>query len=145
MFREIAITQALKAPAAKVFAAFLDPVKLARWFFPDNFSVEEGFIEGHAGGRFYARMINPGGIPVEVSGSVLQVESPYRLVFTWRWQAAEFGDELTTVDISIRDEEQGCVLAIRHGPFNAAAFSLHEAGWRAALARLPAALAGILA
>ena len=61
MFREIAITQALKAPAAKVFAAFLDPVKLARWFFPDNFSVEElKAAVREAGGR--ARLEASGGV-----------------------------------------------------------------------------------
>ncbi|MBN8223110.1 MAG: SRPBCC domain-containing protein, partial [Spirochaetes bacterium] len=73
---------------------------------------------------------------------MLRVEQPHRLVFTWQWRAAEFGDELTTVDISIREEAQGCVLSIQHGPFEAAALSLHEAGWRAAVGRLPAALAG---
>jgi uncharacterized protein YndB with AHSA1/START domain len=77
-------------------------------------------------------------------GEFVEVESPWRVVFTWGWE----GDERvppgsTTVELTLQPDGDGTVLRLRHtGLPDGEAAALHEEGWRFFTDRLVATVRG---
>lgn len=79
--REIVQTRLLEAPREIVWAAWTDPVKLAKWWGPDGFHNEIHELDLRPGGLFRLTMVGPDGTryPNEIRYRV--VEAPLRLVY----------------------------------------------------------------
>jgi len=129
------IDRTLPVPPERVWRALTDPVALAAWFWPAHFHTTAA-VDARPGGRF--RIDGPGGPGggIGVTGEYAVVESPSRLVFTWRWDG-EDGQTLVTIELS--GVEGGTALTLTHERFASDPDrDNHYIGWSDCLARLPA-------
>ena len=129
----LTLTRRLKAPAAKVFAAWTDPQLITRWWHPvaSNDRVEAE-IDLRIGGRFRVRVHTAGGEQHDVGGEYREIVPHSRLVFTWAWHSTPERESLVTV--ALEDITDGTLLTLSHQRFfDEAARDRHQVGWCVAL------------
>ena len=119
----------LDAPPAKVYAAWTDPEKIARWFGPANAkpgSVQAD-IDARIGGRFRISFSTDDEY-YEVGGVYREVVPNQRLVFSWAWHSTP--ERESQVTISLKPDGDGTLLTLHHEQlFDQAARDSHERGW----------------
>ena len=126
----------LNAAPAKVYAAWTDPEKIARWFGPSQ--VKDGTVQAEidlrVGGR-YRISFNAKGTYNEVGGVYREVVPNQRLVFSWAWHSTPERESLVTV--TLKPDGAGTLLTLHHEQFfDQAAADGHRNGWTGSLDRL---------
>lgn len=106
----VQVTHHFRQPAERVFDAWLDAEKASRFMF----STETGDlvrcdIDARVGGEFVMTDRRPDG-DVEHRGRYLEIERPYRLVFTFGIPAESADVDVVTVEI--RPVDGGCQLTL---------------------------------
>src|SRR3954463_8200753 len=83
----LVLKRRINAPPAKVYEAWTDPAKLARWFGPRRVESVQAETDVRVGGRY--RMVAQGadGEVHEVGGTYREVIANEKLVFTWAWRS----------------------------------------------------------
>lgn len=81
--RDLTITRIIKAPPARLWQAWTDPVQLAHWFLPEPSILRVDRLDVRPGGALLTAMSENGGpfVP-HIDGLFLDVEEGRRLVFT---------------------------------------------------------------
>jgi len=131
----LTLKRRLKAPPAKVFAAWTDPEKVRGWMGPGEIKVVHAESDLRAGGRFRWLMKAPSGEDHDVSGVYREVIPNEKLVFTWAWKTAPERESLVTV--LLKPDAGGTLLTLTHEQFfDADARDRHQGGWNAALDKL---------
>jgi uncharacterized protein YndB with AHSA1/START domain len=77
----ISIERTFRAPPEKVFDAWTDPAKLARWFGPDGFTTTTHELDLRAGGEWRHTMRGPDGTEYPNRIRFVEVACPSRLVY----------------------------------------------------------------
>ena len=123
----------VEAPPETVFQYFTDPMKMVRWM------GMEATLDPRAGG--VCRINLNGSMMI---GEFVQVDPPWRLVFTWGWETELFavGPQSTAVEVSFTPDKDGTIVRLRHCRMPAAGVTFHSAGWEHYLERLAVAAAG---
>ena len=102
--REVVVTRVVSAPRRLVFAAWTEPRHLQRWLTgPEGWSMPVCEIDLRAGGRWRYVYRKASGKEMTLTGSVLEVVPPERLVTTESW-GAEWPD---TVNSLVLTESEG--------------------------------------
>lgn len=131
----LTLKRRLQAPPAKVYAAWTDPEKIARWWGPEQIESVRAETDVRVGGRFRVIMQASDGETHDVSGVYREVVPDERLVFTWAWISTPERESLVTV--ALRPDGDGTVLTLTHEQFfNEAARDGHRSGWTQALDKL---------
>ncbi len=131
----LAIKRRLNASAAKVYEAFTDPAKIARWFGPAGAECLLTESDARVGGRYRFVMRGPDGEEHDVSGAYREVVPNEKLVFTWAWRSTPERESLVTV--TLKPDGEGTLLTLLHEQFfDEAARDRHEFGWSGALDKL---------
>jgi uncharacterized protein YndB with AHSA1/START domain len=133
----LTLTRRLRATPAKVYAAWTDPEKIARWFGPAD--IEEGSvraeIEPRVGGRYRLRFRSDSGEYHEVGGVYRDMVPDRRLAFSWAWHSTPERESVVTV--SLQPDGDGTLLTLhQEALFDEAARDGHERGWHGGLDRL---------
>ncbi len=130
------VERRVRAPAERVFDAWLDSAMLIRWMLRP--AVREGDllrvnVETHVGGRFSFTVLRHGQEVVTYVGRYLHLNRPRRLVFTWG--IAGLSEDQSRVTIDLLPVDAGCDLALTHElrPHLADLVGSMEAGWTAML------------
>jgi uncharacterized protein YndB with AHSA1/START domain len=76
------VTQRFAASAERVFDAWLDPARIARWFGPGLGEIVRVDVDARIGGRF-SIVQRRGRDDVDHIGEYIEIDRPRRLVFTW--------------------------------------------------------------
>jgi uncharacterized protein YndB with AHSA1/START domain len=127
----------LPAPRPVVFGACVEPDDLAQWWGPHGFTVQHIELDLRVGGGYRFGMQPPDGELFHLSGEFREVESPARLVYTFRWEEPDPDDRETMVSLSFRDLGDATDLALVQSGFaTEARRALHDAGWTDSLDRL---------
>jgi uncharacterized protein YndB with AHSA1/START domain len=104
-----------------VFSFFTDDARWASWWGAGS------VIEPRPGGRMLIKY--PGG--VEVTGEVIEVRAPERIVFTYGYvQNPKFGPGASRVTIQLESVADGTRLSLTHQFAEAADRDHHVQGWR---------------
>jgi uncharacterized protein YndB with AHSA1/START domain len=74
-------TRTFAAPAALVFRAWTDPVHLAHWWGPHDFTNPICEFDARVGGKIHIDMRGPDGVVHTMRGEVREIEAPRKLVF----------------------------------------------------------------
>jgi len=132
----LSFTRRLKAPPAKVYAAWTDPQKIIRWFGrsdakPNSFHAE---IDARIGGRFRVSFSTAEEY-YEVDGVYREVVPNEKLVFSWAWHSTP--ERQSQVTVALKPDGDGTLLTLLHEQlFDQAARDGHERGWIDALDKL---------
>lgn len=71
----------IPAPREAVFAAWIEPEQLARWYGPTVFGNEDVEVDATVGGRFQVVMVAPSGDRYPAGGEFVEITPPERLVY----------------------------------------------------------------
>jgi len=133
----LTLKRRLIAPPAKVYAAWTDPEKIARWFGPSQVKAGsvQADIDARIGGRFRIRLNTDDGAQHEAAGTYREVVPNEKLVFSWAWHSTPERESLVTV--TLQPDGGGTLLTVHHEAFfDEAARDDHEIGWSGALDKL---------
>jgi uncharacterized protein YndB with AHSA1/START domain len=111
----------IRAPREVVFRFFTDNARWAAWWGAGS------SIEPHPGGRVFIRY--PGG--TEVSGEIVEIDEPERIVFTYGYVAgAPIPAGSSLVTITLERERAGTRVRLTHAFAEPAVRDQHIQGWR---------------
>jgi uncharacterized protein YndB with AHSA1/START domain len=133
------VANTIKAPRARVFAAFTTPSILAKWFAPGTRLPLPDLLDVRPGGRFRITMKGEDDAPT-ATGEYKEVIDGRKLVFTWSWE----GDpsQPTLVTVTLTDVPGGTEVVLIHERFaSAETREQHRQGWQAIIDKLPALFA----
>ena len=131
----LTLKRRLKAPPAKVFAAWTDPEKVKRWIGPGEIKVIVAEGDAHVGGRYHWLMRSPEGNEHDVSGVYREIVANEKLVFTWAWKSAP--EQQTLVTVLLKPDGDGTLLTLIHENFaDEDARDSHQGGWSSSLDKL---------
>ena len=120
----------VNAPPETVFAMFVDPRLLMRWFGAAE-------LDPRPGGVFRVTLAT-GDV---CSGRYLEVDPPRRVVFTWGWenqQAIPVRPGSSTVAVDLTPDGSGTHLRLVHSGLDGDTALIHEHGWMRFLDRFEA-------
>jgi uncharacterized protein YndB with AHSA1/START domain len=132
----VEVRRRLKAAPEKVFAAFADPVLVARWLRPaPEVALTVLAFDFRPGGAYRLAYDVPDGRRMIVGGIYRAIERPWRIVFSWR---IEPPDEHAGIDsevtVTLVPSGGATELTIRHAGWGRAdAEARHHLGWQGAL------------
>jgi uncharacterized protein YndB with AHSA1/START domain len=131
----------LGVPREIVFAACIEPQRLAEWWGPKGFSSSSVELDPQPGGMYRIGMQPPEGELFYLRGTFREVDSPNRLVYTFEWEDPDPDDRENVVTLAFLETGGGTLLSLEQGPFaTEARYELHRAGWTDALERLEESL-----
>ena len=131
------LEKTLQAPRELVFAACVEPQKLAEWWGPAGFTSPSVDLDVREGGRYRITMQPPDGEAFHLRGGYSVVDPPQRLVYTFEWEEPDPDDRETVVKLCFLEDREGTRLVLDQGPFvTEARYGLHERGWTETLERL---------
>jgi uncharacterized protein YndB with AHSA1/START domain len=119
------------ASPERVFTAWIDPDRLARWMSPVGHA--EAQVEPWVGGCLRVTMIGSG-VRIEHHGEYREVVPHRRLVFTW--QSPYTGPEPSLVTVQLEPTDGGTVLTLLHERLPVDQVESHRHGWAPMLDRL---------
>jgi uncharacterized protein YndB with AHSA1/START domain len=128
----------IAAPPEILFALWVDPAQLIKWWAPDGFSASVEALETMPGGRWRVGLRGPDGAGPSMSGVYRIVEPPRRLAFSWAWdgEGGARGHE-SEVTVNFEAAPGGTRLVLVHQGFDGRpARDRHNNGWSAALGQL---------
>jgi len=131
----LTLKRRLNASPAKVFSAWTDAQKIARWMGPEGVDVLSAETNARVGGRYRLVMRSPDGETHDVSGVYREVVPNEKLVFTWAWKSTPERESLVTV--TLKPDGDGTLLTLTHEQFfDETARDHHQNGWIGALDKL---------
>ena len=131
----LTLQRTVAASPERVWAALTDAGALAAWFWPPALRTEVE-LDPRRGGGYVIHAPDQ----MTVRGTYQEVEPPYRLRFSWRWDGEA---EQTEVAIDLSTVDDGTAVALTHDGFASdASRDNHITGWSDCLDRLPGFLVG---
>lgn len=131
----------LAAPPEDIFRMLTDSAELSQWWGPHGFTLPAVDLNLTEGGRYRFRMRPPDGEPFHLAGEFLEIDPPWRLVYTFRWEEPTPDDRETVVDLALHSDGKGTRLALSQGPFlTEERLALHRSGWTESFEKLRAVL-----
>ncbi len=133
------ISSTIKAPRAKVYAAWTTPEILSQWFAPGARNPHAEVLDVRPSGKYKIIMKGEEDSPVVV-GEYKEVVASEKLVFTWSWE----GDpsQPTLVTVTFADTKDGTEVVLVHERFaTAETCENHRMGWQAIMDKMPALFA----
>ena len=134
----VEVTTTIRAPRERVFDAWLNPDRLARFLCAGDTHVARIEVEARVGGAFRVVMANDKGSS-DHRGQYLEIQRPERLRFTWASPATNGAD--TDVTVTFETTDEGTRVTLVHvGLPDATAAGRHDSGWQSILAKCRALL-----
>jgi uncharacterized protein YndB with AHSA1/START domain len=133
----LTLKRRLNARPAKVYAAWTDAEKIARWWGPAGTVAGSvrAEMDVRVGGRFRVSFQTGDGEYHEVGGVYQEVVPDRRLVFSWAWHSTPERESL--VAVTLQADDDGTLLTLHHEQFaDQAARDGHERGWSGTLDKL---------
>ena len=138
----LTLKRRIDAGSEKIYAAWTDAEKIARWFGPSQ--VKDGTVRAEidlrVGGRYRISFESADGEYHQVGGVYREIVPNQLLVFSWAWHTTPERESQLT--ISLKPDGGATLLTLRQEAlFDEAARSGHERGWTESLDKLERYLA----
>lgn len=131
------LERVLNAHSQQIFSALTEPSQLAEWWGPHGFTTPEIELDLAVGGGYRFTMQPPDGDSFHLSGEFREIESPSRLVYTFRWEEPDPDDRETVVKLTLRAVGDATKVVLSQGEFaTEARLALHRSGWADSLEKL---------
>ena len=129
------VRRVIRAPRARVFAAWTTAAELKRWHAPGPLHVGLAELDVRVGGAYRIHMVAPDGTEHRVSGVFREVDPPRRLSYTWGWDGDHpVKDSVVTIDFL--DQGTSTEVVLRHAIAHDKERTSHTGGWTAILEKL---------
>lgn len=142
MSRQLALVvrRTIKAPVARVFAAWTQPEQLRRWWGPRPVTCSEATVDLRMGGAYRIGNRLPDQSVIWISGEFEVVEPPERLVYTWHVEGKDRPTaERSRVTVRFAHCPTGTEVVVVHERIDSEETRAdHERGWRGCLESLDA-------
>lgn len=128
---ELTVRRVIAARPERLFEAWTRPQLLQQWWGPAGVRCIAAEVDLRPGGAYRIGNQVPDGRVIWISGEFETVESPHRLVYTWR-----VGDEpVSRVTVTFTPRIDGTTEVVVHHQriHSPAARDDHEAGWNGCL------------
>lgn len=138
----LTIQRRLNAKPDRVYAAWTEPEKIARWFGPSVVLQDtvKAKMDVRVGGSFQVSFESEDGEFHQVGGTYHEVEPNKRLVFSWAWHSTP--ERESQVTVTLRSEGEHTLLTLMHEQlFDEAAKIGHTRGWTGSMDKLEAMFA----
>ncbi|MBL8832775.1 MAG: SRPBCC domain-containing protein [Rhodospirillales bacterium] len=132
----IMVRREIKAPAADLFDAWLDPELLAQWMRPGDFAPARVKNDPRVGGSFEISMQSACGDGILHTGVYRKIDRPRVLVFTWISVHTQERETLVTVTFNRRGPSATEIVITHEMLPTADAASKHAGGWGSLLEKL---------
>src|SRR3954454_14450555 len=96
----------LVVPQERVFAAFVDPEQLRRWWGPAGFTVQDLQFDAVEGTDYRIAMQPPDGDVFHIRGTFHAVEPPHRLTYTFNYEEPDPEDQETLVTLTFERQTE---------------------------------------
>jgi uncharacterized protein YndB with AHSA1/START domain len=137
---QLSIKRTFDAPITRLFACFTQPELLVQWHSPSDSMTVDALVDLQPGGSYRIGMTGEDGQAHIAVGQFREIDEPYRLVYSWRWEGGEGQDTLVTVLFS----ELGAQTEVEliHTGFDSDDTTQHHSqGWMGIFSRLAIHLA----
>ena len=129
----VEVTTTIRATRERVFDAWLDPVRLARFLCAGDTHVARVAVDARLGGTFHVVMASEEG-EFDHRGRYVEIARPERLRFTWI--SAATGGAETDVTVTFESIAEGTRVTLVHvGLPDEAAAKRHHGGWQSILSK----------
>jgi uncharacterized protein YndB with AHSA1/START domain len=130
----VSLTRRIKASPAKLYDAWTDPAKLARWWAPRGVEVVSCEAEVRVGGAYRILMRDTEGRLYDLAGEYRELQPGARLAFTWGLSPEDRGSIIT---VTFRGYGNETELTLTHeGEADDPTRGEREQGWSSLLRRL---------
>jgi uncharacterized protein YndB with AHSA1/START domain len=130
---DITMTQEVAAPPDRVFEAWVDPERLASWWWP-HLPDTTYDLDARVGGGYVIRSRSAG---IGVHGIFEVLDPPDRLELTWVWEDDGLDGPEERVAVEFSGTDHGTLVTVRHTTAAAGAAGFRQ-GWTDVLERLAA-------
>ncbi len=132
------IKRFIKAPRARVYAAWTDPAQMKEWFGPENVETRELIADVRVGGKYRWDITNAEGEEMTARGEYRELQPDRKIVFTWHWDDDEdWKNHTSIVTVELSDHDGGTELCLTHERLpNGQSRDGHTGGWNSALDKL---------
>jgi uncharacterized protein YndB with AHSA1/START domain len=127
----------IAASPERIFRAISSDEIASWWGSPETYRVTRWTGDVRVGGWWRSEGVSATGVPFAVGGEFLEVEPPFLLVHTWRYEHKP--SDVTTVRFRIEPIPTGSRVTVRHEGFtDRSDCDGHARGWEGVLAWLTA-------
>ena len=131
----LTLKRRFNAPPAKVYAAWTDPKKIARWFGPAERRERRAPRPTCASAAAITSSCTCRATGMTSCGVYREVVPNEKLVFTWAWKSTPERESLVTV--TFKPDGDGTILTLLHEQFfDEDARDRHQHGWTGAIDKL---------
>ncbi len=137
------IKRTFRAPREKVFAAWTQADALKQWWGTEGHTVPSAEMDFRVGGKYRIEMRTDEEESFYLNGAFVEIRTPERLVFTFRWERGEWDYPETRVSIKFIDKGDETEVTLTHEGFpDENMRDEHQGGWDECLGNLRAYLGG---
>jgi uncharacterized protein YndB with AHSA1/START domain len=124
----LVVRRRIRASAEKLFAAWTQPTLLMRWWGPQGVACPAAEVDLRVGGAYRIANRFPDGTVVWIAGIFEVIESPDRLIYTWKLESQNGPVERVTVCFEAHGGATEVV--VTHEKIrDESARTTHERGW----------------
>ncbi len=136
----LVVRRVIPVPRERVFAAWLDPVGMARWLCAGKVTRATAELDPRVGGAFRIVMHHDD-TDYRHDGVYLAIEPPSLLSFTWVSAATELGPSIVTIEFLERDRGAATEVVLTHRGLPPSQVDGHRRGWSDIVGKLGEVLA----
>jgi uncharacterized protein YndB with AHSA1/START domain len=140
----VRISHIYEARPEEVFAAWVDPDQLARWWAPEGLEVprDSVVVEPRVGGRFELDMVEPGGPSHPMRGEFVELVESELIVIRSDPNPGAGKAKGTTIRVTFEPAAPGTRMTVTVGPYTDEDRPGAESGWWEMAGKLERLLAG---
>lgn len=138
----VRVTRLLRAEIARVFDAWSDAERMARWFVVDAGWTAKATNNFHVGGKYRIEMHRTDGTVFLAHGEYLEIDPPRRLVFTWSSAVPAIERSVVTIELSPKGSASTELTLVHDLLPDTDEGRAHSIGWEGSLDNLERHLGG---
>lgn len=132
MTQELVITQHVPAPPPEVYAAWLTPEGMSRWWWV-NIGDTTYAVDGREGGDYLVQSVAAG---IGVRGTFRTLREPDLIELTWVWLDGDVAGPEETVRVDLAEQGGGTLVTVTHLVADPDGVESYRQGWEHVLGNL---------